>query len=544
MFEGLKARRARALWEVEQIESQRKVLRVLEGALHEAYDPRDKLKDPDEDRWQKIGGSSDLKALDSADHGTMRTQAVNFFYRNPHARGIVRLFEKYIAGRGFNISPKAKLRRVADYWKAFWRKNGMDRRRREIVRRTVRDGEVFLRYFKDKDGVPIVRFMNPDLVAEPDATTAKNAGAVGNVSCGVETDNDDVETVLAYWYKGKRIPAEEVQHEKILVDSDVKRGRSILEIDMPDFTYYRSWLQNRMTLAKLRTAIGLVKNVDGTPTQVANIASATKTASKVNPDGSYMQKLMDGVNILTASRGVKYEFLTPNLQASDAQNDGRSVLLSISAGVGLPEFMVTADASNANYASTLVAESPGVMEFYDWQDFFRGAFERMYERVIKYGMTIGEIPEYEIVQETIPVGSMLTSLEAREAARMAVKRLREAAEADGEPAVDEPLDGEPTTVETRRPVSTECDVTFPEITHHDVKTESEALHIQKANDWVSDETARTKLGYDNETEKQRIQQEREEMDLTTGEEGQGDEDLLKSREAEKQMNTDLEGEEQ
>jgi hypothetical protein len=37
---------------------------------------------------------------------------------------------------------------------------------------------------------------------------------------------------------------------------------------------------------------------------------------------------------------------------------------------GLPEFMITGDASNGNYASTMIAEGPGEREIEDWQDFF------------------------------------------------------------------------------------------------------------------------------------------------------------------------------
>ena len=68
---------------------------------------------------------------------------------------------------------------------------------------------------------------------------------------------------------------------------------------------------------------------------------------------------------------IDYEFLEPKVQAKDVSEDGRNIRLQFSAMTGLPEFMVSGDASNSNYASTMVAEGPGIREFEDFIDFFR-----------------------------------------------------------------------------------------------------------------------------------------------------------------------------
>src|SRR3990167_3647991 len=136
------------------------------------------------------------------------------------------------------------------------RVNGMELRKKEIVRRTMRDGECFLRFFV-KDDLPVVRFLNPDLVKDPD----NMQGLVGNMSQGVETAKDDVEEVLAYWYKDTRIPAAEVLHARILVDSDVKRGRSFLEVAMIYLAMYGQWLKDRMKLNQVRSTVALIKRV-------------------------------------------------------------------------------------------------------------------------------------------------------------------------------------------------------------------------------------------------------------------------------------------
>src|SRR5689334_9116606 len=68
----------------------------------------------------------------------------------------------------------------------------------EIVRRVDRDGEAFLRFFLGPDGTTRIRFVEPDQVATP-ADMARDPSA----SLGIQTDADDVETVLGYYIDGE-----------------------------------------------------------------------------------------------------------------------------------------------------------------------------------------------------------------------------------------------------------------------------------------------------------------------------------------------------
>jgi len=343
MFERLKKRKLDNILGIKETELAIKYIEQVEAQTLKSID---KLKDRDEDDWVNLGGSTE-RELSVDDGKTMRQQASKFYYRNPHARNVIRLFEKYVVGRGFQISPMSTLEQVQEVWDEFWKVNKMDIRKKEIVRRVMRDGELFLRYFT-KDGGLVIRFMNPDKINDPD-----NEDKIkGICSHGIETDKDDIENVLAYWYKGERIEAGEIEHSKILVDSDVKRGRSILEIIAPLLTLYNGWIKDRMKLNKVRSAIGLVKIVSGSPTQAANVATADRIATKgkLAPDKTSYHRAPEGVSVFTSNKGVEYKMLTPNLQASDVQKDGRALLLSAAAGVGMPEFMFSSDASNGSYA--------------------------------------------------------------------------------------------------------------------------------------------------------------------------------------------------
>ena len=420
------------------------------------------LPEADEASWTKLGGSAE-KELGESDQEILRDQATNAYYRNPHGRNIFRLFEKYVAGHGFGIEPMSSIPPVKEYWKKFWKKNKMDLKKKEIVRRAFRDGEVFIRYFPadNKEDIMKFRFMDPAFVVDPDDKNTEEQ----NIKYGIKTNPEDIEDVKSYWYNGIEIPAEEVQHIKIMVDSDVLRGRSFVEPILPSLANYQLWQKDRIELNRLRNTMGLLKTVTGNPTQTANIGSGNDTSNKLNADGTPKTRAPKGVSIWTANKGVDYELKSPNLQASDVQKDGEAILLTAAAGSGLPEFMVTSNASNSNYASTVTAEGPAVMEFEDWQDFFAYHFKEMYERVILDGIKTSALPATEI-----------------------------------ETTEEEDENGKVKEIKETIPLSTECSITFPDLVARDIKDETEALIMQNNQGWVSPQTAQAALDLDTEDE--------------------------------------------
>jgi len=457
---------------IEEIRVQKK---VIEAISSRDLDP---LRDADADQWTAIEGGdpNNPRKIDSSDAEDLYNQAQKFYYRTPHGRNIVRLIEKYVVGRGFQITPVAEEEDLREQWDLFWTTNRWEQRKKEWVRRVMRSGEAFLRYFNQGSTV-VVRFMDPMAIKEPDETGA-GGQASGNPSWGIETHPEDIETVLAYWFKNSRIGADEVQHTKIYADSDVKRGRTIYEPIAPDLTLYRDWIQDRMKLNKIRAVLGLVRKVEGSTTKAANIAKGYETSKLKNPDGSRQSQLPESVSILTTNKGVEYDLMSPNLQAADVQHDGRTLLLSTSAGVGLPEFMVTSDSSNANYASTMVAEGPAVMEFEDWQDFFKEEFKIMFSKVINTQIARGLINEF-VTKEVEEDTGILDEFGVE------IKK---------------------TTIVTER-ISTDCDIQFPDVAVHDILKETQAVSAQDMAGYISKHTATAKLGYNYEDEQELIEQE-------------------------------------
>jgi len=102
---------------------------------------------------------------------------------------------------------------------------------------------------------------------------------------------------------------------------------------------------------------------------------------------------MGRATVITASKGVTYKMLSPNIQASDVAEDGRAMLLSIAAAVGFPEMIFTSDYSNANYSSSLIAQNPFVREIEDWQDYFVTFYKNIFRVVIQNAIDFGPLPK-------------------------------------------------------------------------------------------------------------------------------------------------------
>lgn len=339
-----------------------------------------------------VGGGRLGKDLVESSAADIRKQAFLLFYASPFVRGITRTLRKFIFGKGVEIelseqnqSKKKQADEYLDEWKDT---NRWDLVQKESSDRTFRDGEAFWhnRWMGSKK-VPRLEFIEPDDVRSD----------LKNASHGIEMEPRDPTTVKRYHVKqltsdvndrtSMFIAGEDMVHMKINVDSNMKRGRSLFEPVFRHLKWHDDWLQSRIVLNKVRSAVALVRHVEGTQAQGQMIRKQTETANlPTDRRRRATSTMFRSGSVFSAGPGVKYEMLSANLQASDAAQDGRNILLSIAVGVGFPEMFLTADFSNANYASTAVAQNPFVREFEDWQDFFDFHIRAEIKRVLELGI--------------------------------------------------------------------------------------------------------------------------------------------------------------
>lgn len=491
---------------------------------------------PDRDGWIRTLGKGDdvNKGLDQENQLEMVRKAREFSRFDPNGHGALTTMVNYVMGKGLSITPKSDDPMVWYIWREFWTadRNNMQLKQFELVGRVFRDGEIFIEFFKkDEDGEntgkTAIRFVDP-LLVRADSSRPDDITGTGNANLinGVITDPEDAEKILYYSVqsrvdktKFRKVQAEDMLHIKINVDSDQKRGETQLLSVMSMIKHYQQWLEARIILNKIRSAIVLVKKVTGTPQEVAAIAATIPTVS--GPSGSTEKQNIRGGKIITAGPGVEYEMLSPNLNAADAKEDGRNIKTNMAAGLNMPEY-VFGDASNQNYASSLIAESPFVKSIQYWQMFFEFFFGKIFKKVIEIAVeaeeleapddeefvaqlkalkpvdkkVLGEAGGFGGQSDQVATPPTSAGAETSPTAKIVKQGAEEVdpAEAEYEAKLAELMPNG--KMETPCEIFFGCDMTWPEIVHRDVKQHVDALSIARQNGWLADSTACAALGYD------------------------------------------------
>lgn len=436
-------------------------------------------KDPDEKYWTVIE-SLGYGEYDEVQIESIRKRAQKIFYKSPLARGVITTLINFVIGRSFKIVPDDTDEKIIEYWDQFWEDNKMDMRVKELVKRTFRDGETFLRFFDmPKKTPPSVRFIRPSQISDKD----------NNHSFGIETDPDDVEKVIKYYREyndsnnqltSEIIKADEMIHTKIMVDSDVKRGISFLIGIIKYIKDYADFLDDRKHLNKIRTIFNLIGKPTGAGTagNFANDWEDSNVKSSSGGSQTFNKKLPKSGSVLM-TKGVEWEFKNIDLKAGDSKHDGRAMLLMIVAGSNLAEYMVTGDGSNANYASTMVTESPAVRTFEAWQDFFSHTFKAIYKKVIMDAVKDGSVPKsYEqTTKEWDPI-------------KKDYKEIKKTITVTGK-----------------------CTLEYPILIHRDIEKETKSFGLQNEMKVISKKTISAKLGYDYEEEQKQLLQEAQEEEI-------------------------------
>ncbi len=388
-------------------------LKYLERRLLEAFDelwdsfvdPAEAVCDVDGTPWSQLGGGppgcgagvgmafANEQQL-AAIRGQCRALAVaNEFAINGHENRI-----SYIVGSGHVYRAVARkglapgeplLRDVQAVLDEFVRLNHWRQRQQEIVRRKDRDGECFLRLFAGVDGTTRVRFVEPAEVAAPtDRATQPSS------SFGVETDPEDVETVLGYWVGGRLVDAAEIQHRKANVDANVKRGLPLYFPVRKNLRRAEKLLRNMSVVAEIQSAIAIIRKHQAvTAAGLADFVAAGADLSVANAAGrtSHFRRYAPGT-ILDAAAGTDYQFPAAGIDAARYVAVLQAELRAIASRLVMPEFMLSSDASNANYSSTMVAEGPAVKMFDRLQHEMLDDDIALLRRVLSHAAASGRLP--------------------------------------------------------------------------------------------------------------------------------------------------------
>ncbi len=270
----------------------------------------------------------------------------------------------------------------------FLRENRWSQRQQELVRRCDRDGEAFLRFFVSSAGRLQVRMIEPTWVATPIEHSHRP-----EASWGILTERYDVETPLGYFVAGEFVSAEQVQHRRANVDANVKRGLPLYAPVRKNLRRAEKLLRNMTAVAEIQSAIALIrKHRAGTRQGIEALATQnTTTSMHSNGQSTFVRRFAPGT-ILDAPGTVDYEFPASQLNAASYVAVLQAELRAIASRLVMPEFMLSSDASNANYSSTLVAEGPAMRMFSRLQAELVSEDLHVMERVIQTAMAAGRLP--------------------------------------------------------------------------------------------------------------------------------------------------------
>lgn len=392
--------------------------------LDNYVDPRDAFNDDgktwiplgsDQAHWDKHYG---VPFTTQDDHDRIRAYCRLMANENEFAAGELETRVSYIVGTGhvYSVEPKdeddilsdADRANVMEVVDEFLDENKWHRRQQEIQRRLDRDGEVFLRFFQvarqanaSADGVSEqprrsikVRFVEPSQVRTP-PNLANDPAA----TFGIRTDPDDVETIEFYYVDGDPIDAKEIQHRKRNVDCNVKRGLPLLYQSKQSLPQAPKVIRNASVATEIQVAVGMIrKHAAASQSAVQSFVSGQRDAylQQKTPAGTTkthnFQQFQPGT-ILDVPGTTEYEFPAAGIDPSKPAGTVQMILRAVGARACMPEFMISGDASNANYSSTLVAEGPAVKMFQREQWTLIEEDMEIFDRVLELAVRQGRLSQ-------------------------------------------------------------------------------------------------------------------------------------------------------
>ena len=381
-------------------------LSTLETRLSEALsdlcghyvDAREPYCDDDE-AWLSLSDEtgarfvSTQEELDSVRRSCRLLSLYNEFAVNAHENRINFLVgsgHKYTAVPRKGRRPSQELLDQTDeFLYDFAEANHWHARQQEIVHRMDRDGEVFIRLFPDSDGMTRIRFIDPELIHSPNGQTNHRPGE----RFGIEFDPQDAETVCGYWIDNCYVDSCFVQHRKANVDANVPRGLPLFFPVRKNLRRAEKLLRNMSVVAEIQSAIAIIRRH-----QTGNVSAVERFLNnQMNASGQ--DGFLPGVSqygpgtILDTSSAVDYQFPVAAIDASRYVTVLQAELRAIAARLVMPEFMLTSDASNANYASTMVAEGPAVRMFDRLQHELACEDAALIKTAIRHATETGRLPK-------------------------------------------------------------------------------------------------------------------------------------------------------
>lgn len=332
------------------------------------------------DSWDNIGSGvaydeNSMPYTNELELSMIRKASRKTVRKNPYAEDLLNNLVSFVIGKGhrYLAVQKKDAKRVskkalidAQLWlDELLIANRWRRRQRESFRRKHRDGETFFRLFPQKNGLTYWRFLEPSQVSTPPERQRYE-----NETFGVVRDPDDVEDVQGYYVDGKYVDAYQIQHRKCNADLTDPRGLSSIYCVQENLDRAKQLLTSMSMLVTIQTAIAVIRKHNRPANAVRSFSSSKADYTARDPVTGSTRKFASfrPGSIIDTNKDTDYEFPASSINPQGPVGVLGAELRAVASSKSLPEYMIGSDASNANYASTMVAESPAVKFFESEQE--------------------------------------------------------------------------------------------------------------------------------------------------------------------------------
>lgn len=166
-----------------------------------------------------------------------------------------------------------------------------------------------------------------------------------------------------------------------------KRGISELYASREWFRVYKEFMEDRAAINAAATAVGHKRKIKAGPTGVAQFTGKfggidvgyDNPALNSNEIGKLTRPIAGGM--YDSNPAIDLEWMKTDTGAVNAREDGRSILMAATAGVGM-FIHYMGEGGDANLATAQAMELPMVKTFEDWQQWVDSCFKALLQWVI------------------------------------------------------------------------------------------------------------------------------------------------------------------
>lgn len=381
------------------------------GAYDEAFD---RFSGPDRDLIQPISLYQDRRYGANwpfwrtwLEHARIRAGGRLIVGQGLFAGGVLEGLTDYVIATGYTDQalarsdecPDALVHAVQDCLDEFSKHNQWPLQQRELFFMSRRDGECFWRFEELDDGMLEVDQILPEQILEPPGCHPETE------QFGIITEPGHILKVTGYSLcldgdaaQAEIVDASEMVHIKINVDRMVKRGMSDFSFDTYDTLRGAGRLIDALSIGSaMQASIAFVRqheqavqsevqgfvaaNSDfGTPYPSAGTSPSTGTSRRYTPG-----------TIEDIPKGLQYVATPFGTNAQNFVAVEEAVLRAVAVRWRAPEWLMAGTMNNANYASSVTAESPFVRACEAKQKLYGFGFQHTAERAVQCRCEAGRL---------------------------------------------------------------------------------------------------------------------------------------------------------